>query len=1115
MIDKAKIIKEAQKFVAKGQLDKAVAEYAKIVKAFPNDTNTHNIIGDLQLKRGEKEEAISAFRTAADILNKDGFALKAIALYKKVLNINPDQVDVQIQMGKLNAERGMLGNANENYLAAISYFTKQGKKDKALDIYKVLCNLNPNNMALAQKLAELYMSEGMVNEGVGKYIELAEKKAVEGDIQAARQYLGSARAKGSDRHDYGRVTAFVNLKDGRLPEAVSQLETLRDLDHTDVKVGSLLADSYLMSGRYEDAALVLEDQLVSAPGNADIRYRLINIYIKAGIYSSAWNHYRVMIDAHIEKNEHNKAEKLVQDYLAHDADSIEARQVLVDLYSNIGRNDKISALYMDIADIHTRNGNTVKASNIYNKLLETEPDNEDIKAALAGLANAAQKQAEEKAAPVPVTEEPEVSEEREGIPEEKPVTKSLFGDREEGSFEYQPEAEPPTEAASGKIFDSVEESAGQEEPPETSVPVFELDDDLSFGQDVKDLSFVEEDNAPAEAEGPGNVYDLSDMPDVLPPLDLGQDTDAGLDEIPGFQETTYEINEEDADGIGGLDIFKEEGIQEDYQDDPQEIKLVSSAGSLDLSDLKEGPSGAPAYDLEEPPLETYTPPAMESSGAPPEDLPAYEEPSGFEDKLTEVDVYIKYGLYPKAHETLKSLEAKYPSNPEIYSRYLDLCKADGDLEGFVERSLHLAGIYRGREMDDEARKVIEKAIELAPGDERLTMLSGGGMPGVTAFDEGHEEGPADEETVEDEGTLDHSGRVLPHKEGLGMAAGSVGFYEELAEADFYAQQGLLDDAMTVYRRLLASDPENDIIRAKYDDLSQAIRQQAEQESVEEQSFEDVADELSEEAPRVPEPEYEGPAPAVSGKSELDNELDAAFSDMGFDDGPEKTSSADVSVETPEMGPVDSAEAASPEADEEDDGFFDLAAELRDEIGADIITPTPTSGYIADNNLDEVFNEFKRGVEDQVGHEDYDTHYNLGIAYKEMGMIEDALSEFNQASRDPSRTLDCASMLGLCYLEKGDYQKAIEYFKKGLDVPDHANEEYLGLKYDMATAHELSGDIATAFSVVSDIFRQDESFRDIKKRFQRLEKAAAESAQQQSAAKSAATTPKPKNKVSYL
>ena len=275
MINKSKILKDVQKFIAKSQWDKAIIEYEKILAESPNDANTFNTVGDLCLKRNDTEKAIESFKKAAEIFNKTGFTLKAIALYKKVLNIKPDQVDVFLLMGKLNAERGMVGNANENYLAAASYFTKQGQKSKAIDIYKTLCELNPDNFSLAQKLAELYLGEGFEREGINKCIELAEKKFDQGDTAGAREFLDKVRDKASDGFEFIRVRALIDLKDNRLHEAISRLEELNRLDPNDVRILTSLGEAYLRSGRYEDSREIYKTLQEKDPQNILYRHHLI------------------------------------------------------------------------------------------------------------------------------------------------------------------------------------------------------------------------------------------------------------------------------------------------------------------------------------------------------------------------------------------------------------------------------------------------------------------------------------------------------------------------------------------------------------------------------------------------------------------------------------------------------------------------------------------------------------------------------------------------------------------------------------------------------------------------------------------------------------------------
>nr|MDP9360534.1 hypothetical protein [Acidobacteriota bacterium] len=171
------------------------------------------------------------------------------------------------------------------------------------------------------------------------------------------------------------------------------------------------------------------------------------------------------------------------------------------------------------------------------------------------------------------------------------------------------------------------------------------------------------------------------------------------------------------------------------------------------------------------------------------------------------------------------------------------------------------------------------------------------------------------------------------------------------------------------------------------------------------------------------------------------------------------------------------------ADEDD--FFDLAAELESELEEESEN-VPLNEE--EQSLEEIFKEFKKGVEQQLDSEDYDTHYNLGIAYKEMGLIDEAIGEFQLASKDPKRAVDCASMLGLCFLEKGMPQLAIKWYCKGLELTEITAEEHVGLLYDLGAAYVEVGDTDNAQKAFVEVYGLNTKYRDIVKRIKQLEDA---------------------------
>jgi tetratricopeptide (TPR) repeat protein len=141
--------------------------------------------------------------------------------------------------------------------------------------------------------------------------------------------------------------------------------------------------------------------------------------------------------------------------------------------------------------------------------------------------------------------------------------------------------------------------------------------------------------------------------------------------------------------------------------------------------------------------------------------------------------------------------------------------------------------------------------------------------------------------------------------------------------------------------------------------------------------------------------------------------------------------------------------------------------------------------LGDASLSDIFREFQKGVDKQLGKEDYETRYNLGIAYKEMGLVDEAIAEFQLAAKDEARLLECASMLGICFVDKGMPKLAVKWFEKGLAAPGRTEEEYQGLRYDLASALEQAGDTARALSLYTELFGQDATFRDVAEKVRQL------------------------------
>jgi tetratricopeptide (TPR) repeat protein len=135
--DKEKILNSAQKYILKGKPQKAIKEYQKLIKVFPNDARIHLKLGDLYLKNGENEKAIEEHLKVAELYVEEDLNIKAISIYKKILSINPKHIEAIQKIAKLYLKEGLRGDA-KNYYQSILVIRPDDRE--ALDALKRIEN---------------------------------------------------------------------------------------------------------------------------------------------------------------------------------------------------------------------------------------------------------------------------------------------------------------------------------------------------------------------------------------------------------------------------------------------------------------------------------------------------------------------------------------------------------------------------------------------------------------------------------------------------------------------------------------------------------------------------------------------------------------------------------------------------------------------------------------------------------------------------------------------------------------------------------------------------------------------------------------------------------------
>lgn len=978
-VDRNTIIKEAQKFAGKGQFDKAIAEWRKLVKESPNDASLFNTIGDLCLKKNSKAEAVVAYKRAADLLADDGFTSKAIALYKKVLNIDGTQLDVHLALGDMNAEKGLTGNALENYKFVADHYKKQNNTAKALGIYQKMADLSPANVAFRVKLAEMYLKEGMQKEGVKAYLDAADQHVAKDAFQEARQMFEKVLAVEPNNKEVYHKAGIVYFKEGKFVEACKALKPAFENAPENQELISLYLEALTKAGRAGDAEEVYKKLLALDPSRLELREKLYQIHLSKKDYDKALQQAVVLAEHKAESVDFSGAAEILKGFIAVTNDPVAGASALADLYTKLGRASEGARELVQAADALIAAGSHDDAREVLAKAGILAPDLNEVKAKLSELS---------------------------GIPAAK---------RASGA--------PPVQ------------------------------------------EFTTEESA------------------------------AVLEELP------------------------------------------AAAG------------------MTPPP----SPPVME---APPE-----EEDHSIIEALTEVEVLIKYGLGAKAVEQLEGVVRIYPENPRIRAKLLDLYREQKNTGKAVVQALMLAELYEKQGRQQERQSVLQAALQLAPGNVQIMAKLGMDVaeepedvetieepeaiemipevpdldvpdleletPAEGAFDEIEipETGLEEEELsfeappavtppaarrsrrapVEAEESEEASfGDEVPFEEPEGEAPAPVqssitetDTAELWAEAEFYYQQGLFDEARKYYERVLELKPGD---RRAMDRVVELTREKEEY-----QEFSRLADAVEglesivEAGPGAAEDTVtatdvdsvkslmqeltemrKGKKAAPAGKKPVKvPEPEPADETSEFED-----SFADIARELKSTAVPEAFSPASP-AEQGDSGdsseFFDLAAELRDELSAAPVQNTPATSH--DQSLDEIFEEFKKGVEDHEKKEDEDTHYNLGVAYREMGLLDDAISEFNMTNEGEPKFIQSRYMLGLCYMEKGDYETAITEIQNALGYSysfAEASEERIGMHYDLGLAFQGVGNNPSSLEEFQKVFAIDSSYRDVATKIQELQ-----------------------------
>lgn len=182
------------------------------------------------------------------------------------------------------------------------------------------------------------------------------------------------------------------------------------------------------------------------------------------------------------------------------------------------------------------------------------------------------------------------------------------------------------------------------------------------------------------------------------------------------------------------------------------------------------------------------------------------------------------------------------------------------------------------------------------------------------------------------------------------------------------------------------------------------------------------------------------------------------------------------LEAQATGATDNQSGTRPRLSEDEDPFWKDIDNIVDNLDP-ALGQAPAQAASDQVSAEEVFNQFKAGVAAQISESDAATHYDLGVAYKEMGLLPDAIREFELATRDPGRECVCQSMIGVIHLQMGNVEAAIDAFILGLRAQQKTVEQELALNYEIASAYETRGDRGQALYYFQRVSRLNPTYND--------------------------------------
>lgn len=382
--NESQTLRTAERHLSRGKTTAAIEEYRKLADWNPSDLTILNRLGDLYVRAGLKAEAKPVFSLVAQGYALQGFTSKAIALLKKILRIDPADLDSAAQLAECYLSQGLRGEAIRRYTDVAAAYRRAGQEDKARDAYKRMSEIESSNTSAPLTLSERWQRERLDQMTHSRFMAAGEEYSRQGDSERALAAYLRAQAVQPDEHKTLAAIASICVACGEAGSAVTILREYLSRSSGDAGILRILGSTYLSAGRLEDAERTFQ-RLLTVDSSDRSLLTVGEKFLENGDLDRAVKHMDGLFDVLIT----NRNEQVVIDFLNKvldcDPEHLPSLRKLALIFRRIRDDYRLVPTLNALSEAALRRGDQQEAIEALEELSALEPYERAHEEALRGL----------------------------------------------------------------------------------------------------------------------------------------------------------------------------------------------------------------------------------------------------------------------------------------------------------------------------------------------------------------------------------------------------------------------------------------------------------------------------------------------------------------------------------------------------------------------------------------------------------------------------------------------------------------------------------------------------------------------------------------------------------